>query len=37
MVKCRLLPDDSADQMVPVFEPYEVDSEKPRVEIMILP
>ena len=37
MVKGRLLPDDSADQLLPVFAPYEVDSLMPRVEIRLLP
>ncbi|NMW17989.1 MAG: hypothetical protein HKK66_02970 [Chlorobiaceae bacterium] len=37
MVKCRLLPDDSADQLLPVFEPYEVDNLTPRVEMKLLP
>lgn len=37
MVKCNLLRDDSADLLLPIFEPYEVDTEKPRVEMRLLP
>ena len=37
MVKSRLLRDDSADQLLPVFAPYEVDSLTPRVEMKLLP
>ena len=36
MVKSNLLSDDSADQLLPVFEPYEVDAGKPRVEMRIV-
>ena len=35
MVKSNLLSDDSADQLLPVFEPYEVDNKTPRVEIRL--
>jgi Holliday junction resolvase RusA-like endonuclease len=37
MVKSNLLSDDSADLLLPVFEPYEVDNETPRVEMKLLP
>jgi len=37
MVRSGLLPDDSADQLLPVFEPYEVDKGRPRVEITMRP
>jgi Holliday junction resolvase RusA-like endonuclease len=33
MVKVGLLDDDNANELLPVFETYEVSSEKPRVEI----
>ena len=33
MVKCGWLPDDNADVLLPVFLPYEVDKNNPRVEI----
>lgn len=35
MVKCGWLPDDNADEIIPVFKPYEVDKNNPRVEIYI--
>ena len=35
MVKCGWLPDDNADILLPVFLPYEVDKNNPRVEISI--
>ena len=35
MVKCLWLPDDNADELIPVFEEYEVDKNNPRVEIFI--
>ena len=35
MVKCGWLPDDNADEIIPVFEPYDVDKDNPRVEIFI--
>ena len=35
MVKCGWLIDDNADVMIPVFEPYEVDKNNPRVEISL--
>jgi hypothetical protein len=37
MVKAELLPDDNADTLIPVFEPYEIDRTKPRTELTILP
>ena len=36
MVKCGWLVDDNADEIIPVFEPYEVDKNNPRVEIFII-
>ena len=36
MVKTDLLPDDNANELLPVFAPYEVDKDKPRVEFRIL-
>jgi len=36
MVKCGLVPDDSADYVIPHFEPYEIDKINPRTEIVIL-
>lgn len=35
MVGVGILPDDSADYVIPSFLPYEVDSKNPRVEITI--
>ena len=35
MVSEGLLPDDSADYLIPVFEPYKVDKSSPRTEIVI--
>lgn len=35
MVKCGWLSDDNADEMMPFFEPYEVDKNNPRVEISV--
>ena len=35
MVKCQWLPDDNADEIIPVFMPYDVDKTNPRVEIFI--
>lgn len=35
MVKYGWIPDDNADEIIPVFEPYEVDSKNPRVEISV--
>lgn len=35
MVKCGWLEDDNADELIPVFEPYEVDKNNPRVEISV--
>ena len=35
MVKCLWFPDDNADELIPVFEEYEVDKNNPRVEIFI--
>lgn len=36
MVKVGLLPDDNANEIIPVFDPYELDPIKPRVEMEIL-
>ena len=36
MVKADLIPDDYADELLPVFLPYEVDRAHPRVEFKIL-
>lgn len=36
MVKVGLLEDDNANELLPIFEPYSVDSIKPRVEIEVL-
>ena len=36
MVKGGLLPDDSADQLLPVYEPYRIDQAAPRVEMRLL-
>ena len=36
MVRAGWLEDDDADNLIPVFEPYEVDKNKPRVEITVL-
>lgn len=33
MVQAGILEDDCADIIIPAFEPYEVDKERPRVEI----
>lgn len=35
MVKVGILEDDSADIIIPEFEPYEVDKNRPRVEIRV--
>lgn len=35
IVKEELLPDDSAKYLIPVFEPYKVDKNNPRTEIII--
>ena len=35
MVKCGWLADDNADEIIPVFEPYEVDHKNPRVVIFL--
>lgn len=35
LVKARYLADDSADYLIPVYEPYEIDKERPRVEFWI--
>lgn len=35
MVKCGWLSDDNADEIIPVFQPYDVDKNDPRVEIFI--
>lgn len=36
MVKCGLLEDDNANEILPVFEEYSVDPLKPRVEMEVL-
>lgn len=36
LVKQKYIPDDSADVMLPVFVPYEIDARNPRVEITLL-
>lgn len=36
MVKVGLIEDDNANELLPVFEPYEVDPLKPRVELEVL-
>lgn len=36
MVKADLIPDDNANELLPVFVPYEVDKEHPRVEFRVL-
>jgi len=36
MVKCGLIEDDNANEILPVFEEYSVDPLKPRVEMEIL-
>lgn len=36
LVKAELLPDDDADTMIPVFEPYRLDRANPRTELTIL-
>ena len=35
MVKCGWLPDDNADELLPVFDGYEVDPKNPRTEIYL--
>lgn len=35
MVKAEMIPDDCADYVIPVFEPYQVDNVAPRTEITI--
>lgn len=35
MTDCRWIDDDNADEVIPVFLPYEVDPKNPRVEIKI--
>lgn len=36
MVKCGWLSDDNADEIIPYFEPYEVDKTNPRTVIKII-
>lgn len=36
LVKQKYLSDDNADVMLPVFAPYEIDADNPRVEITII-
>ena len=35
MVKCGWIPDDNADEFLPIFKEYEVDKNNPRVEIEV--
>lgn len=35
MVKSGWIPDDNANEMIPVFLPYEVDKKNPRVEVSV--
>ena len=35
MTATGLIPDDNADEMIPFFEPYEVDKTNPRVDIFL--
>ncbi len=37
MVKAELIVDDCADHLLPVYLPYEIDKNAPRVELRILP
>ena len=36
MVKYKWIPDDNADEIIPVFKPYQYDKEKPGVFINVL-
>ena len=36
MTECGWIEDDNANEIIPVFEEYEVDSKNPRVEIKII-
>lgn len=36
MVKSGWLVDDNADEIIPVYDPYEVDKNNPRVEISVI-
>jgi len=36
MVKCNWLIDDNADELIPVFIPYEVDKNNPRTDIFLI-
>ena len=36
MTECKWIKDDNADEVLPVFEEYEIDKKNPRVEIRIL-
>lgn len=35
MVKAGWIPDDNADEIIPVFLPYEIDKNNPRVEVEV--
>lgn len=35
MVKAKYLPDDDADHLIPVFQPYEIDRQNPRTLITV--
>lgn len=35
LVEIGILPDDNADELIPIFLPYEVDKDNPRVELSI--
>ncbi len=35
MVKAGYLPDDDADHLIPVIEPYSIDKESPRIEFWV--
>ncbi len=35
MVKVRMIPDDNADEIIPLFVPYSIDKDNPRVEIFV--
>lgn len=36
MVKAGLIPDDNANEVIPVFEKYEIDASSPRTEVKVL-
>ncbi len=35
MVKCKYIEDDDADHVIPIFHPYAIDKENPRVEFWV--